>query len=181
MPELPPRIRALLWEHTTLVMATARADRPWIASVFYAPEEHDGGLQLVCALLATSRKLANLRANPHAAVYVGPREPTRWLQAAGAAAVLDAAAAGDALARLTAHAPAARIFIDRVPVVPVILTIESVRLTDLTGARPPFEEWQTSPPETLPPNPARPGLRPTGRTPFPAREGEDRAVPGAQP
>ncbi len=146
MVELPPRIRALLWEHTTLVMATERDGRPAIASVFYAPEEHQGGVRLVCALLASSHKLANLRANPHAAVYIGPREPSRWLQAIGVATVVeDEAAAVDAIARLIAHAPGAKVFVDRVPVVPVLVSLKAIRLTDLMGERPPFETW---PPES---------------------------------
>jgi hypothetical protein len=142
MPELPPRTRALLWEHTTLVMATERDGRPWIASVFYAPEQDASGARLVCTLLATSRKLANLRLNPRVAVYVGPHEPTRWLQATGVATLVEEpAVVQDAIGRLTAHAPAARVFIDRVPVVPVIVALESARLTDLTGEQPPMERW----------------------------------------
>jgi hypothetical protein len=46
-----------------------------------------------------------------------------------------------ALARLLAHAPAARIFVERVPVVPVVLTLTSIKLTDLGGAQPPVESW----------------------------------------
>lgn len=144
MTDLPERIRSLLWENKTLVMATERDGRPWISSVFYAPEADAGGVQLVCALLASSRKLANLRLNPRAAVYVGPREPTCWLQGEGSARVLDdPSETAAALDRLTAHAPAARVFIDRVPVVAVVLTLDSLRLTDLTGPKPPVEAWET--------------------------------------
>ncbi len=142
MPDLPARIRAVLWERTTLVLATVRDDVPWVASVFYAPEQHEDGLRLVCTLLASSRKLANLRANPRAAVYVGPQEPTCWLQAAGLASIVDdPTAAVAAIARLTAHAPAARLFVDRVPIVPVLIELDSIKLTDLTGAQPPVETW----------------------------------------
>jgi len=147
MAALPARIRALLWENTTLVMATERDGQPWIASVFYAPEERDGTVTLTCALLSTSRKLANVRHNPRVAVYAGPREPTRWLQATGTAAVVDdPRAAAAALARLTAHAPAARIFVDRVPVTPIVVTVSHIRLTDLTGGGPPFETWPVAAP-----------------------------------
>lgn len=144
MTGLPERIRSLLWENKTLVMATERDGRPWISSVFYAPEADADGVQLVCALLASSRKLANLRLNPRAAIYVGPREPTCWLQGEGSARVLDdATLSADALARLTTHAPAAQVFIDQVPVVPIVLTLDSLRLTDLTGPKPPVETWET--------------------------------------
>jgi hypothetical protein len=145
MAELPARARDLLWAETTLVIATERDGRPWIASVFYAPVEQDGELRLVCTFLASSSKLANLRANPHAALYVGPREPTRWLQATAVATVLDdPALAAEAIARLTAHAPAARVFIDRVPVVPVVLRVDGLKLTDLTGGWPPVETWKAA-------------------------------------
>lgn len=142
MSGLPPRIRALLWAHTTLVLATTGDNRPAIASVFYAPEQREEGVRLVCALLASSHKLANLRAHPRVAVYIGPREPTRWLQAAGEAAeVQGEAAATAAIARLAAHAPPAKVFLERVPVVPVYIVLGAIRLTDLTGERPPFEMW----------------------------------------
>jgi uncharacterized protein YhbP (UPF0306 family) len=141
--DLPPRFRALLDDHQTLVMATERDGRPWIASVFYAPDVAGEGVRLFCTLLASSRKLANLAQNPRVAVYVGPREPTCWLQAEGVATVLDdPAMAEDAIARLTAHAPAARVFVDRVPVVPVRVDLESIKLTDLTGGKPPIETWE---------------------------------------
>ena len=140
--ELPARVRALLHEHQTLVLATERNGRPWVASVYYAPDLGAQPPLLICALLATSRKLANLRHNPRVALYIGPREPTRWLQAEGAAEILEKEddVAG-ALARLTEHAPAARVFIERVPVAPVRITLERIKLTDLTGAQPPVESW----------------------------------------
>jgi hypothetical protein len=145
MSALPARARDLLWSNTTLVLATERDGRPWIASVFYAPAETAGGLTLTCALLATSGKLANLRRNPHAAVYVGPREPTRWLQASAVASILDREdAARAAIQRLLAHAPAAAVFVEKVPVVPVMLRVTGLKLTDLTGALPPVETWEAS-------------------------------------
>ncbi len=139
---LPPRIRALLAEHTSLVLATARDDRPWVSAVFYTAEETADGVSLLCAVLTASRKLANLRANPRVAVFVGPREPSRWLQGEGTATVLDdPAMAAAAIARLTARVPAARVFTERVPVTPVRITLEAITLTDLTGERPPVERW----------------------------------------
>jgi nitroimidazol reductase NimA-like FMN-containing flavoprotein (pyridoxamine 5'-phosphate oxidase superfamily) len=146
MPDLPPRARALLWSESTLVLATEREGQPWVASAFYAPEERDGTLTLTCAFLATSRKLTNLRANPHTAAYIGPREPTRWLQLTATAEILDEPSASEsAIARLVAHAPGARVFVDRVPVTPVLLRVHDLKLTDLTGERPPVESWHPAP------------------------------------
>lgn len=145
MTALPVGARDLLWSETTLVIATEREGRPWIASAFYAPEEHDGGLRLTCAFLASSTKLANLRANPHAALFVGPRAPSRWLQAAAIATVVeDEDGARQALARLLAHAPAARVFVERTPVVPVLLEVTGLKLTDLTGERAVVETFKVS-------------------------------------
>lgn len=142
MPPLPGRIVAHLNGSTTLVMATARDHQPWVASVFYAPAQDSAGIQLTCALLASSRKLANLRQNPLAALYIGPREPTCWLQAEGQVAIVDdEAGRAMALARLLTHAPAAETFISRAPVAPVVITLDRVRLTDLTGVQPPVLEW----------------------------------------
>ena len=134
---LPPRIRALLAEHTSLVLATARDGQPWTGAVFYTVEETADGVSLLCAVLASSRKLANLRANPRVAVFIGPREPTRWIQAEGTAPVVDEpAAAAEAVTRLTTAVPAARVLTERAPVVPVRIHLGSITLTDLTGGRP---------------------------------------------
>jgi hypothetical protein len=93
-------------------------------------------------VLTASRKLANLRANPRVAVFIGPREPTRWLQAEGTALVVDEpAAAAAAVTRLTTAVPAARLFTERVPVTPVRIALEAITPTDLTGGRPPVERW----------------------------------------
>ncbi|MBI2761662.1 MAG: pyridoxamine 5'-phosphate oxidase family protein [Chloroflexi bacterium] len=144
MDDLPTRMRALLWEQTTMVMATDQGGRPWIASVFYAPAFEDGRLRITCALLATSQKLANLRANPLVALYVGPQEPTRWLQASGSARVLeDPGAVQPAMSALKLHAPASAVFIDRVPVVAIVIDIDEAKLTDLIGGKPPIETWSS--------------------------------------
>ncbi len=124
------------------MLATARDGRPWVSAVFYTVEETADGVRLLGAVLTASRQLVNLRANPRAAVFIGPRQPTRWLQGDGTAALLDdPAAASDALARLTARVPAARVLTERAPLVPVLIHLESITLTDLTGGRPPVERW----------------------------------------
>ena len=140
-PAFPGRALAVLREHRTLVLATAGADRrPEAASVFYSPEVEDGRLTLVCALLSSSQKLAQLRENADAGVYIGPQSPTRWIQASARARIVeDADERERRLQQLLAHAPAASIFVERVPVTPVVFTITRLKLTDLTGERPPIE------------------------------------------
>jgi hypothetical protein len=142
MEELPPRMRALLWEQKTMVMATDQDGKPWIASVFCAPSFEGGRLRVICALLGTSRKLTNLRLNPAVAVYIGPQEPTIWFQGSGTAAIIeDEQAAQPALNAVKTHAPPSAAWIDSVPVVAVEILVEQAKLTDLTGGKPPVETW----------------------------------------
>jgi hypothetical protein len=150
MNQLPPRIRALLIEHHTLVLATVGSDgAPEAASIFYAPVDDSGVPALVCALLISSTKLAHLRVNPRAGVYIGPQRPTRWLQGAVVARIVDAPDERERrLAQLLAHAPDAGIFVERVPVTPVVLSIRSLKMTDLTGGQPPVEMVEVGAPET---------------------------------
>jgi hypothetical protein len=141
MDQLPPRVRSVLLEHHTLVLATVDAGgAPEAASVFYAPVDDGGVPVLVCALLSPSNKLAHLRGNPRAGVYIGPQSPTRWLQASVVATIVDTPEERESrLAQLLAHAPDAGVFVERVPVTPVVLRITSLKLTDLTGGQPPIE------------------------------------------
>jgi hypothetical protein len=141
MNQLPPRVRALLLEYHTLVLATVGSDGgPEAASIFYAPVDDGGVPALVCALLSSSTKLAHLRVNPRAGIYIGPQNPTRWLQGAVVARIVEAPDERERrLAQLLAHAQDAGIFVERVPVTPVVLSIRSLKVTDLTGGQPPIE------------------------------------------
>jgi len=146
MNQLPARVRALLVEHHSLVLATAGADRvPQAASVFYAPVEEEDGPALICALLSRSNKLEHLRQNPRAGVYIGPQTPTRWLQGSVIARNVEEPEERERrLAQLLAHAPAARVFVERVPVTPVVFRLTALKLTDLTGEQPPIETMDFS-------------------------------------
>jgi hypothetical protein len=137
--QLPHRVRAVLTGHDTLVLATTSPEgQPEAASVFFAPLVEGGRLLLVTAMLQTSRKLAHLRADPRAAVYIGPQEPSRWIQAE---CIVEEPPAGNEHSRrldqLVAAAPDAKIFVERVPVSPVVLAVTRLKLTDLTGEQPP--------------------------------------------
>lgn len=140
MPELPEAARRLLDEHRTMVVASAsRNGEPEAASVFYAPDYEADALHLVCALLSRSNKLAHLRENPRAGLYIGPQQPTRWLQASAVARIVeDDGERARRLGHLLTHAPEARVFVERVPVTVVVFDVERLKLTDLTGANPPI-------------------------------------------
>jgi pyridoxine/pyridoxamine 5'-phosphate oxidase len=137
--QLPERVRAELARHDTLVLAAVAPDgQPEAASVFFAPVVEGGRLLLVTTLLQTSRKLAHLRTDPRAAVYIGPREPSRWIQAE---CIAEEARRDEEIARrteqLVAGAPGARIFVERVPIVAIAFVVTRLKLTDLTGEEPP--------------------------------------------
>lgn len=140
MSALPERMRALIAEHQTMVLATADADgQPEAAAVFFAL---DDGSQpaLICTLLSRSAKLAQIRANPRVGFFVGPPRPTRWLQGRGAVRIIeDEPARGECIRRLVAGAPDAAVFVERVPVTPIAIDVRELKLTDLTGAQPPVE------------------------------------------
>lgn len=143
MSTLPDRMLALIGEHDTMVLATADRDgSPEAAGVFFALDLSTERPALVCSLLATSTKLAHLRQNPRAAFYIGPRAPTRWLQGAGVARLVEAPDEQAArTAQLIAGAPGAGVFIERVPVTAVVIEIRTLKLTDLTGVTPPVVVW----------------------------------------
>lgn len=137
--QLPERVRAVLAEHDTLVLATRAPDgQPEAAGVFFAPVVEGGRLLLVTTILASSRKLGHIRADPRAAVYIGPGQPSRWIQAECVAE--EPRTDGEIerrTAQLLAAAPGARVFVERVPVSVVVFAITRMKLTDLTGERPP--------------------------------------------
>ncbi|MGH2588683.1 MAG: pyridoxamine 5'-phosphate oxidase family protein [Dehalococcoidia bacterium] len=141
MDGLPPRVRDVLGEHQTLVLATVDGNgQPEAASVFFASDEAEGGLTLVVACLSSSAKLAHLRENPRAGVYIGPQTPSRWVQAECLVTIVeDEAERSRRLAQLTAATPAAAVFVERVPVTAVLFRVTRLKLTDLTGGQPPVE------------------------------------------
>jgi hypothetical protein len=141
MNDLPPRVREVLGEHQTLVLATVGGDgQPEAASVFFAPDESDGGLTLVVACLSSSTKLAHLRQNPRAGIYIGPQTPSRWVQAECLVTIVeDEAERSQRLDQLIAATPAAAVFVEQVPVTAVLFRVMRLKLTDLTGEQPPVE------------------------------------------
>jgi hypothetical protein len=140
MTALSARMRALIGQHQTMVLATADTDgQPEAAAVFFTLA--DGPVPaLVCALLAHSAKLARVRANPRAGFFIGPLEPTRWIQGRGAVRVVDdEPERSERIRQLVSGAPGAAVFVERVPVTPVVIAIGAMKLTDLTGTQPPVE------------------------------------------
>jgi len=140
MDALPERIRSVLAGFQTMVLATAGADgQPEAASVFFAAVGDAPRFVLICAMQGRSAKLARLGENPRVGFFIGPQTPSRWLQGTGIAeAVQGDAECARLLELLVADAPGARLFVERVPVVAVVIAVRQLKLTDLTGERPPI-------------------------------------------
>ena len=130
-------VRAFLAEHHTLVVATVADGQPWCTRVFFAEAfeddaGEDGPLPTLYLLTKTpSRKLANLRANDRVGVFVGPEQPTAWLEARGHAGVLAEQDADAARERVLAKAPEAGPFLARVTAEAVRIRLGWLRLTDV--------------------------------------------------
>jgi hypothetical protein len=137
----PADVERALWAlkaYDTLALGTVSAAGPHVAGVFFAPEAHGGGVRLVLALLRDSRKHRELVADPRVAFMCSPGKPTRWIQGSGVAAGVDDAAEGALLLRrLVEHAPGASAFVDRLPVVPVTVAVQTLKVVEDLG-RPPL-------------------------------------------
>lgn len=130
-------LRAFLAEHRTLVIATVADEQPWCTRVFFAEAYEDHGTGDVAPptlyLLAKtpSRKLTNLLANDRVGVFVGPEQPTAWLEARGQSRILAGQEATAARERVLAKAPEAGPFLARVTAEAVRVRLAWLRLTDV--------------------------------------------------
>jgi len=125
----------LLAEHDTLAIATEHQGQPFVTRVFFAEEwGADGALHLYGTFITTSRKLANLRENPRVGLFVGPAQPSIWMEGTAEAEVLaDAREQEHAIALVSGKSAVAAGFIKQVPIAPVRMTPRWLRVTDLTA------------------------------------------------
>jgi nitroimidazol reductase NimA-like FMN-containing flavoprotein (pyridoxamine 5'-phosphate oxidase superfamily) len=135
-------LKSVLDDYATMSIATAVAEQPWVAKVFFVDDEPTQGcLDLCCALIMTSRKLANLRSNPRVAFLVAGDSPDRWVQGTGRADVIEEQSEAEAIVkRLEARVPQAGAFLQLVPWTAVRIHVETAKLTDITMA-PPVAEF----------------------------------------
>lgn len=131
------RINQFLAHHETLIIATEHEGQPYVTRAFYVErpiEENEGKLSLYGTFIVTSRKLANLRQNPRVGLFIGPDQPTVWLEATALARALDDdIATASVRESLGKKSPVAATFIARVPIVAVELQVNWLRITDLAG------------------------------------------------
>ena len=128
-------INNFLAQYETLAIATEHEGQPFVTRAFFVEEQvTDTGLKLYGTFITTSRKLANLRQNPRVGLFIGPDQPSVWLEATAHAQVLtDESASADVRESLAKKSPVAAKFIARVPIVAVELQVNWLRITNLTG------------------------------------------------
>jgi nitroimidazol reductase NimA-like FMN-containing flavoprotein (pyridoxamine 5'-phosphate oxidase superfamily) len=132
------RINDFIAQYQTLVIATEDGTQPYATRIFFVEETVTAaGCMLYGTLITSSRKLANLQKNPRVGLFIGPDQPSMWMEATARARVLDdEQLATDVRAKLAHKSPAAAAFISRVPTAAVELNVNWLRITDLTSATP---------------------------------------------
>ena len=127
--------------HTLAVAAASGPADPWIAKVFFVEDEPaPGKMDICCAMINTSRKLAMMRDTLRVAFVVAGDHPDAWAQGTGNVELVDDDADADAIMkRLEAKSPMAGPFLRMVPWTAVRIHVDRLKYTDLTG-KPPIAE-----------------------------------------
>jgi nitroimidazol reductase NimA-like FMN-containing flavoprotein (pyridoxamine 5'-phosphate oxidase superfamily) len=132
------KINQFLGQYDSLVIATEHGGQPFVTRAFYVEKplgEQDTSLLLYGTFITTSRKLANLRENARIGLFIGPDQPSAWMEATATARVLDDEQASAEVREMLAKKSAvAAGFLARVPVAAVELSVNWLRITDLTSA-----------------------------------------------
>ncbi len=130
-------INNFLAQYETLAIATEHEGQPYVTRAFYIEKpisENDTKLTLYGTFIVTSRKLANMRQNLRVGLFIGPDQPSVWLEATALARVLEDESASAAVREnLGKKSAVAATFIARVPIVAVELQVNWLRITNLTG------------------------------------------------
>lgn len=128
-------IAALLAQYDTLAIATEYEGQPYVTRVFYAEgpiQEHE--LMLYGTFITSSRKLANLQYNPRVGLFIGPQEPTKWLEGTATARVLTDEKETQKISEVLGQkSSVAAGFIARVPIAAVELKVHWLRITDVAA------------------------------------------------
>jgi pyridoxamine 5'-phosphate oxidase-like protein len=129
-------INLFLAQYDTLAIATEHDGQPFVTRAFFVEEPvSESSLKLYGTFITTSRKLANLQQNPRVGIFIGPSQPSTWLEATASARVLnDENASTVVLENLGKKSSVAGAFIARVPVVAVEMQITWLRITNLAAS-----------------------------------------------
>jgi nitroimidazol reductase NimA-like FMN-containing flavoprotein (pyridoxamine 5'-phosphate oxidase superfamily) len=128
-------INAFLSQYDTLAIATELDGQPYVTRAFFVEEPvSDTSLKMYGTFITTSRKLANLKQNPRVGLFIGPEQPSAWLEATAQARILtDESASAVVRENLGKKSPVAATFIARVPIVAVELQVNWLRITNLAN------------------------------------------------
>lgn len=128
-------ITTFLAQHDTLAIATEHQGQPYVTRVFYVEQPIDNdSLKLYGTFITTSRKLANLQQNPRVGLFIGPSQPTVWLEATGQARVIsDEPASAKVREQLGRKSAVAAAFIARVSTAAVELQVNWLRITNIAA------------------------------------------------
>ena len=129
-------INVFLAQYDTLAIATEHDGQPFVTRAFFVEEPvSESSLRLYGTFITTSRKLANLQQNPRVGIFIGPSQPSIWLEATALARTLnDESVSSIVLENLGKKSPVAAAFIARVPIVAVEMQITWLRITNLTAS-----------------------------------------------
>src|SRR6266478_2144430 len=129
-------INKFLAQYETLAIATEHEGQPYVTRAFFVEEPvNDTNLKLYCTFITTSRKLANLQQNPRVGLFIGPSQPTVWLEATGQARIItDEAASARVREQLGRKSAVAAAFIARVPTAAVELQVHWLRITNIAAS-----------------------------------------------
>jgi hypothetical protein len=135
-------VERALWAleaYDAAALATMSADGPYVAGVYFVPEGKAGALQLVIAVVRASRLHSHMAAEPRVAFMCSPGNASRWIQGAGVATLVgDSSRHAGLLARLVAHAPGSRTFIERDAVLPALIGVRRLTVVE-SPDRPPLQ------------------------------------------
>ena len=126
-------INMFLAQYDTLAIATEYDGQPFVTRAFFVEEPvSESSLSLYGTFITTSRKLANLQQNPRVGIFIGPSQPSIWLEATALARTLnDESESSVVLENLGKKSSVAAAFIARVPIVAVEMQITWLRITNL--------------------------------------------------
>ena len=134
-------INSFLAQYDTLAIATEHDGQPFVTRAFFVEEPvNEDSLKLYGTFITTSRKLSNLQQNPRVGIFIGPSQPSSWLEATALARSLNnESAISVVLENLGKKSSVAAAFIARVPVVAVEMQITWLRITNVS-AKPMYTE-----------------------------------------
>jgi general stress protein 26 len=129
-------IDKFLAQYDTLAIATEHDGQPFVTRTFFVEEPmSESGLKLYGTFITTSRKLTNLKQNPRVGIFIGPSQPSAWLEATAIARILtDESVRSVVLENMGKKSSVAAAFIARVPIVAVEMQIKWLRITNLAAS-----------------------------------------------